>query len=834
MKVTRRFVSFASYFVVVSCFVLAGCMRIVQPGTGTAEDDAPPLFTDTYLDSRQLSLAARLEAIVGSQDPDVPVANELSPLASVSGGLEAQAVLAGTSGFVYYIQYNPASIIDPYRVYRFDQYNDVRTLVYGGKREVQAVAGSYDGNFFVLSMRQSTTTPNDFEIFRFNILSQAAQRLTDNTVDDTNVSMSGNALSVVWEASVSGIAKIFFRKYTTITATTGFTESILVSTDPQRQPSLSANGKYLALVRDLASGKDQVFRYDLATNVYAGFSSQSLIPLEHPSISNTGKQVAWLQNDVSLDQIIVRNTAVKTIQTVAGPLETLEHPFLTPDGQFITYGKLESATLKVVTKNLNSGAEVIITNPVAPISHKGMMWQMRVFSETKKIPVEVTGWDFFGTPLAIDGDMMVVGAPYDSYDVNGDGTVEQSVGSVYLLRRSSSGWSIFKRLTPSEGGHGVEGDYFGAAVAISKDTLVVGVPFDTHDTNGNGVTECVNTFTDVDCYAGAAYVFQRNQGGNDNWGEVKKLIASDYPSRSSFGRSVAISGDTVIIGAYNENHDANGNNVIDCTSDGFMKGPDCGIGAAYIFQRNQGGINSWGELQKLTASDGEARDSFGSFVATASNTVVVSAIGEDHDLDGNGIIDCDINAFTVGLECNSGAVYVFQNNQGSTPTWVQVKKLTSSGAVRGGAFGSQSALSGDTLIVSAINENSFVGTVYVLERNQGGINNWGEVKKLVSHDGDKFDEFGSAVALDGNTAVVGASRETLGVNDWAGAAYVFERNVGGTNAWGETKKLIASDGRAEDYFGSSVAVSGMTLGVGASADDNARGTDAGAVYIYEW
>ncbi len=831
MSLARFLIGLGGLYITI-CLLLTGCGRTVP--SGVAEPETSALFTDRNIDGAQLTRAGQLETLSATEEAELSSVTELAPLTGVTGDFQSQAVLAGTSGFVYYIQYNPASTIDPYRVYRHDQYNDVRTLVYGGKREVQAVAGSYDGNFLALSMRQTTTTPNDFEIFRFNILGQSAQRLTDNIVDDTNVSVSGNALSMVWEAPVSGIAKIFFRKYTSTTATTGFTESVLASADAQRQPSLSANGAFVALVRDLANGKDQVFRYDLSSNVYAGFSSQSLIPLEHPSISNTGKQVAWLQNDVSLDQIIVRNTAAATLQTVAGPLELLEHPFVSADGQFLTYGKLESSTLKVVTKNLNSGAEVMITNPVAPISHKGMMWQMRVFSEMKKIPVEVTGWDFFGTALAIDGDIMVVGAPYDSYDVNGDGVVEQSVGSVYLLRRSSSGWSIFKRLTPSDGGHGVEGDYFGAAVALSKDTLVVGVPFETHDTNGNGVTECVNTFTDPDCYAGAAYVFQRNQGGNENWGEVKKLIASDYPSRSSFGRSVAISGDTVIIGAYNENHDANGNNVIDCTSDGFMKGPDCGIGAAYIFQRNQGGINSWGELQKLTANDGKARDSFGSFVAIANNTVVVSAIGEDHDLDGNGIIDCDINAFTVGPECNSGAVYIFQNNQGSTPTWVQVKKLTSSAAVQTGAFGFQSALSGDTLIVSAINENSFVGTVYVLERNQGGINNWGEVKKLIPSDGDRFDEFGSAIALDGNTAVVGAGRETLGVNDWAGAAYVFERNVGGTNAWGETKKLIASDGRAEDYFGSSVAVSGMTLAVGALGDDNARGANAGAVYIYEW
>lgn len=811
---TARLLTGCSLVYLTLCFVLAGCVRTARPGL--AEAEPVPLFTDGSVDGVELAVAGRLETLLSSEEAELAPMTELASLPTATGDFQAQAVLPGTSGFVYYIQYNPNSTVDPYRVYRYDQYSDVRTLVYGGKREVQAVAGSYDGNFLVLSMRQTTTTPNDFEIFRFNILSQTAQRLTDNTVDDTNVSMSGNSLSVVWEAPVSGVAKIFFRKYTSVTATTGFTESILVSADAQRQPSLSASGLYLALVRDLANGKDQVFRFSLSSNVYAGISSQSLSPLEHPSISNTGKQIAWLQNDVSSDQIMVRNTAAGTIQTVVGPLETLEHPFISADGQYLTYGKIDSSTLKVFVKELLSGFELQLTNPLAPVSNKGMIWQMPFVSGVKIVSSDGAPGDQFGYATATSGDFIVVGAPFDNYDIDSNGTAEADVGSAYLLRRQGGSWAIFKKLVPSDG---AVQDFFGFSVAMSGDTVIVGAIAKVRDTNADGVAEPS---------VGVAYVFQRNLGGTDNWGQVTKLIASDAASADNFGRSVAISNDTILVGAPGKDFDTNGNGVINCNS----TPRECDLGSVYVFQRDQGGPNQWGEIRKLSSSTGLL---FGNDLAIAGDTAIVGSYAENRDINGDGIVE-------FGL----GAAYIFEQNLGGTNNWGERKKLTASDGEENELFGYSVAIAGDTVVIGVPNENHYpetnrnggcwyseedriedgcnVGAAYVFERNQGGTNQWGEVKKLIASDDYQGGGFGGAVAISRDLVVVSSPS--------AKAIYHFQRSLYGRGLWEETKKLLPVDAPTASSFGVRMAL-GTVLSVGSPFDTNGKGTNAGAIYIYE-
>ena len=105
--------------------------------------------------------------------------------------------------------------------------------------------------------------------------------------------------------------------------------------------------------------------------------------------------------------------------------------------------------------------------------------------------------------------------------------------------------------------------------------------------------------------AGAAYVFERDQGGAGNWGQVKKLTASDAEAGDDFGASVAVSGDTAVVGAAYE----------------IRRGS--AAGAAYVFERDQGGAGNWGQVKKLTASDAEADDRFGASVAVSGDTAVV-------------------------------------------------------------------------------------------------------------------------------------------------------------------------------------------------------------------
>ena len=327
-------------------------------------------------------------------------------------------------------------------------------------------------------------------------------------------------------------------------------------------------------------------------------------------------------------------------------------------------------------------------------------------------------------------------------------------------------------------------DEFGISVAVSGGTAVVGAFLED----------------ELGTDAGAAYVFQRDEGGADNWGEVTKLTASDTDPNDKFGCSVALSGDTAVVGAY----------IADAG------GRTGGAAYAYVFERDQGGANNWGEVKKLTASDSEAGDNFGRSVTVSGNTAIVGARGEDAG------------------GSDAGAAYVFQRDQGGADNWGQVKKLLASDSEEGEEFGQSVALSGDTVVIGALLEDSggsSAGAAYVFRRDEGGADNWGQVTKLTASDSEAGDRFGVSVAIGGGTAVVGAFFEDAGGVD-SGAAYVFERNQGGTNNWGQVRKLTAADAEADDKFGGSVAISGATAVVGAHLED-AGASDAGAAYVVQ-
>ena len=278
--------------------------------------------------------------------------------------------------------------------------------------------------------------------------------------------------------------------------------------------------------------------------------------------------------------------------------------------------------------------------------------------------------------------------------------------------------------------------------------------------------------------SGTAYIFGRNHGGADNWGEVRKFTASDAAIGDHFGFSVSISGDTVVVGADRKNVYS---------------------GTAYIFDRNHGGTDNWGELKKLTSSDASELDYFGWSVSVSGDIVVIGASGYNGE--------------------ESGSAYVFAQNHGGTDNWGELKKLTASDASEWDYFGYSVSVSGDTVVVGAERH----GTAYVFVQNYGGTDNWGEVKKLTVFD-DLY--FGYSVSVSGDTVVVGAYRES------SGSAYVFERNHGGADNWGEVRKYTASNAAANDWFGCSVSVSGDTVVVGAyGADDD--GEDSGSAYVFD-
>ncbi|NPU98723.1 MAG: cadherin-like domain-containing protein [Candidatus Omnitrophica bacterium] len=314
------------------------------------------------------------------------------------------------------------------------------------------------------------------------------------------------------------------------------------------------------------------------------------------------------------------------------------------------------------------------------------------------------------------------------------------------------------------------GDQVGGSVAVDGSRIVAGA-FRTEA--GRGV----------------AYLWEQDPAGGQPWRLAARLIPDERQEREWFGYSVAVSGDTVAVGAY---------------------GSQSGAGAVYLFERDSGAGDRWVLIKKIMASDGEADDRFGSSLAFSGNTLLVGAPGK---------------------KANQGGAYLFERNQGGIREWGEVVKLIPREAATGGRFGIAVALEGDTAVVGMDWVEDFRGEAIVFERHAGGKNQWGQVQPL-SHGGlNPFDFFGSAVAVYGNTILVGAcGDDEQGQN--AGAAYVFIRENHPENPWRPVQKLMVVDGAAEEQFGSAVAIHADRLLIGAPWNAE-RGEYAGAVYVFE-
>jgi FG-GAP repeat len=778
------------FCLIATLVVLSACSQ-PSPASVPNEPKETPLITDADIDRAKLQIATSSTNIVGIEGGEASPGELLAPLADSQGDLSTQAVLPNTSGFVYYLRREGnASSGYIYTILRHDQQSDVITPLYIGDKQIQSVAGSRDGSVVVVSMlKKLKDNTSHYDIYLFlvsNPASPTVLQLTNDSVDNINVSMSNDIRRIVYQESVAGVTSVILRK---INGFISYDRTVLSNTQPQRQPSISGDGRHIALVRDLANGNDAVLSYDIALNRYTAVATSPAL-LQHPSLSNNGLKVLWLESGGTNNQVFIKNLITATVQGVASG-SSLSHPHLTADGNFIVY----KSGLSIITKDLRTAqVQTIASDFSTSISVYEPTWQ-KAFS-TPKLSGAVAQ-SSFGNSVSVSGNLMVVGAFLEN----------NQTGAAYLYQRNSSGlWVLVKKLIASDG---AANDFFGSSVSISGNTVVVGADGEEHDTDGNGTIE-----EDV----GAAYIFSKDQGGINNWGQVKKLIANGDAEFDHFGIYVSISGNTVVVGAFLEDHDTDGNGT-----------QESGVGAAYIFSKDQGGTNNWGQVKKLIASDDAADDLFGWSVSISGNTVVVGAAYESHDTDGNGTDESFV-----------GAAYIFSKDQGGTNTWGQVKKLLASDDAEFDIFGWSVSISGNTVVVGAAYEphdtdgdgtiEEEVGAAYIFQKDQGGTNTWGQVKKLTASDDAAFDTFGWSVSISGNTVVVGAYAEVHDTNGngtdelAVGAAYLFQKDQGNIDNWGQVSKLTAFDGAAFDSFGASVSISGSTVVVGALGD---------AVYIYE-
>ena len=390
-----------------------------------------------------------------------------------------------------------------------------------------------------------------------------------------------------------------------------------------------------------------------------------------------------------------------------------------------------------------------------------------VFTLQKKLPAEDgTLGGGFGSSVELKGDTAVVGAPGDAVGSN------MGQGSVYVFTRDHGEWSLQQKLTAADG---EAWDRFGDGLALDGDTLVVGAR-DATDSN--------ETY-----YRGAAYVFTRSDGV---WTQQQKISAFDGRSNDYFGWSIAVSGDMMVIGAQLDD--------IGSTQD---------QGSAYFYTR-AGGV--WTFRQKLIAPNGleDAYDSYGVSVALNEGTLAVGAYRADASFLGD-----------------DGIVYIYA--QGHTG-WVLEKRLIAPDREFGDNFGYSVALDGETLAVGAnrdnIDANGDQGSVYVFKRGGGA---WPFEQKLTAADGGASDNFGFSVALDGETLVAGNFEDDFNSeNTEQGSAYVFTRSDG---VWTQQQKFNAADGQPFDRLGQAVAVSGDTVLVGAPGADVGENYDQGSVYV---
>jgi hypothetical protein len=370
-------------------------------------------------------------------------------------------------------------------------------------------------------------------------------------------------------------------------------------------------------------------------------------------------------------------------------------------------------------------------------------------------PLPNAGTTFFpsggGDAVDISGGTAVVGAPFAT-----------STGTAFIHQRDHGGpgvWGRVADLTPSDG---QPGDRFGGAVALHADRAVVGAIY-----GGSG---------------GAVYVFERDAGGSDQWGEVARIdpttgLQFGFPAGQEFGFSVAVWGDTLLVGE-----------------------PEAlsARGAAYIFERSQGG--KWNPTIRFLAPVPGVADSFGFDVALYEDTAAVS---EPQD----------------GMGGFPGSVFIYARNLGGPGNWGKVRRLRASDKASGDWFGESIDLVGDTIIVGAPDHGhgglDDSGAAYVFERNLGGPDNWGERMELLPSNVVAKSHFGVAVAHDENTALVsdkGSSQRTV---------YVLERHSGGSEVWKEAGGFLGP-ALPSSGFGHAVGIDATTALIGDPATDQAH------------
>ncbi len=342
------------------------------------------------------------------------------------------------------------------------------------------------------------------------------------------------------------------------------------------------------------------------------------------------------------------------------------------------------------------------------------------------------------------------------------------------LRRyaQASSWALADAF---DSGDGAAAELFGFSVAVDRGTVVVGSHRD--DTVGGSDD------------AGSASVFRR---GTSGWERVARLVAADGESEDLFGIAVAVHGDVIAVGAYQD-----------------IVGFQINQGSVYIFERQQG---AWTQTVQLLAPDGQGDDFLGFSVAYDGTRLIAGAPGDDD------------------VAVNAGAAYVWRRERAG---WVLEEKLVIAGSTAESFGGISVAIRDDLALVGApqadIGADPFAGRVAAFVRGSGA---WQQLQEFTAPGVAAFDFFGGALATDGTRIAVGAPGDSSGQDQdeivGHGSVWTFTRSDAGVIP---EQQIIAPTLEAGAGLGVSVAISGQRLVAGASGTDGAM-LDTGAASVY--
>jgi trimeric autotransporter adhesin len=454
-------------------------------------------------------------------------------------------------------------------------------------------------------------------------------------------------------------------------------------------------------------------------------------------------------------------------------------------GVALRYGGLVAADAR--GRALRSWLELIGGRVLIRVDDRGAVYPLHVdpFVQQAELTAgDGAASDLLGASVAVSGDTVVAG----SYNHN------SGKGAVYVFVMPAAGWANATQTAELTATDGAPGDNLGASVAVSGNTIVAGAPHHMVGANAN---------------QGAGYVFVMPASG---WAgsvstQTADLTATDGASGDLLGRSVAISGDTVIAGAPNR------------------ASFSAGTGGAYVFVRPAPGwAGTVPQTGVLIAADGATGDRLGVSVAVSGDTVITGAPSHQ-----------------VGSNARQGAVYVFvMPASGWAGGHLQTAELTAIDGASGDLLGSFVAVSGDTVVAGAANHtvglNAQQGAAYVFVMPASGwAGSLTATAELTASDGAAADLLAGPVAISGNTVIASASGHTVGANANQGAAYVFVMPASGwAGSLTQTAELTASDGVTNDgQSGFSVAVSGSTVILGVPGH-RVVGTNPGpgAAYVF--